>query len=320
MSVEQFGDDLPLLSIVVLNYNRRDALAKCLDAVLRQDYTKREVIVVDNHSEENIENLVAECGPSVRLIRLSENFGSCTGRNVGIRAARGEILVMIDNDVVLASQFELTEIVKAFNECAAAGVLAFQICDVDSGKPRAREWCHPRDMHEFWQKKFETCFFGEGASAFRREVFEAAGMYYEPLFIGCEGHDLALRIAESGFRIFYTPRVRVYHLMSPETRQSDRPFYFYTRNYIWIARKDYSLFQGLRFAAPKLLMMLYFSVRSGYPKAYLRGLRDGLRGLAMVSRVRAPIGRATISRIRELERWRPTIWTRFNRHREVVQI
>jgi GT2 family glycosyltransferase len=131
---------------------------------------------------------------------------------------------------------------------------------------------------------------------------------------------LALRIIDHEFRILYVPHIRLCHLMSAETRTADRPYYFYTRNYIWIAFKDYPPVAGAAFLASKLIMMLYFSIRSRRLRAYLRGLRDGFCGLSRIQQDRTRVRQATVGYIRALERWRPSLRARLSRHRGTVQI
>ena len=309
----------PFVSIIILNYKRLDALRGCLTAAVSQEYSNREIIVVDNHSEEDVEAVVAAFD-GVKLIQLSENGGSCAGRNAGIRAARGAILVTLDNDVEFASPGELRQIVDTFAGHPDVHVLAFQICDAGSGKIREREWCHARNCRKFSDTEFDTFFFGEGASAFRREVFEVAGLYYEPLFIGHEGYDLGLRIIDRGFRILYAPRVRVFHKASAETRTRHRPYYFYTRNYIWIAFKDYALMAGLRYGVPKVVIMFAFSIRARCLGAFFKGIFDGLSGLSAVRSERMPVSRATLAYLADLESWRPSVFSRLARHRSQTQI
>jgi GT2 family glycosyltransferase len=208
---------------------------------------------------------------------------------------------------------------RAFEEHQEIHVLAFRICDAGTGKLRVREWCHPRDCQEYSEKEFETNFFGEGASAFRREVFDVVGLYWEPLFIGHEGYDLGLRLLDRGYRILYCPRVSVAHSMSDETRSKTRPFYFYTRNYIWIAYKDHGFYEGFRYVTPKLLMMLFFSLRAWRPLAFLRGIWEGVSGLRRIE-PRTPVRKATLLYLAELERYRPTLWQRYARHRLEPQL
>ena len=210
----------PLVSVIVLNYKRLDELNRTLDSVSNQNYPNIETIVVDNDSKQDVASVVAAHRPAMRLIALSANLGACGGRNAGIREAQGEIIITIDNDVSFLSAFEVSKTVKAFENHPEIHVLAFRVCDAGTGQLRVREWCHPRDWQEFGETEFETSYFGEGACAFRREVFKVAGLYWEPLFIGHEGYDLGLRLLDCGYRMLYSPQVTVVHSMSPETRSS----------------------------------------------------------------------------------------------------
>lgn len=310
----------PRISIVILNYKRLNALKQSIQSALMQTYDNREIIVVDNHSEEDIAGLITSLDPGIKLIELPDNRGTCGGRNAGIRAAQGDIIITLDNDVHFASPFELAKVVAKYAARPDIHVLAFQMCEADTGNIRVREWCHARHWKDFGQTEFDTFYFVEGACAVRREVFAQAGDYYAPLFIGCEGHDLALRILDHGFRILYCPNVRVFHLMSTETRTSDRPFYFYTRNYIWIAFKDYRLLPGMAFLLPKLAMMFYFAIRTNKLRAFVRGLWHGIKGLPQAYADRTPVQRRTLKYLAELERWRPNLMLRLARHKAQPQI
>jgi GT2 family glycosyltransferase len=309
----------PLVTLIVLNFKRLHELERCLDSIAIQDYPNIETIVVDNFSEEDVPAVVRARARTIRLIGLSANLGACGGRNAGIREAHGEIIITIDNDVSFLSPFEVSNAVKAFEEHPEIHVLAFRICDADTGRLRVREWCHPRDWQEFGEQKFETSFFGEGASGFRREVFDVAGLYWEPLFIGHEGYDLGLRLLDRGFRILYCPSVTVAHSMSHETRSKIRPFYFYTRNYIWIAYKDFGFREGIRYVVPKLLMMFFFSLRAWRLMPFVRGMLDGISGLKRIN-PRTPTHRATLMHLADLERQRPTWRQRHTRHRLEPQL
>jgi GT2 family glycosyltransferase len=312
--------DLPLVSVVVLNYKRRDALAETLDSVLRQDYLNREIIVVDNHSEEDIRSVVESRGSEIRLLELPRNLGSCAGRNAGIRLARGEFIITIDNDVALATPFEIFKVVKAFEERPQSHVLVFQICDAHTGKLRLREWCHPKYWKEFGQSEFETYFLPEGSSAFRRQVFETVGLYYEPFFIGHEGGDLAFRILNHGFQILYLPQVRVWHAASPLTRSQSRTYRLYTRNYIWMAYKNFRALAGFRFILPKLAMMFCFAVRAGCTRDFLVGFWEGIVNLAQIRPDRTPMDETTVQRLHDLDRGRPNWRLRLERHKVQTQI
>jgi GT2 family glycosyltransferase len=199
-------------------------------------------------------------------------------------------------------------------------VVAFQICDPDTGELRLRDWCHPRYWKEFAQTEFETDHFGEGASAFRREVFEKTGGYYEQLFYGAEGLDMELRVMDHGFKIIYTPEVRIWHQVSTRARTDHRQYFYFTRNYIWMAYKDYPFLAGVRFLSFKLAMMFYLAVRAGSYGSFVRGVWDGFGGLRRIRQDRTPISRATMRHWLNLEKGRPGLLTRMARHRARPQL
>ena len=311
---------LPLISVIILYYKRREHIEETIRSVVAQQYSAREIIVVDNHSEDGLRQLLEPFGTSIKLIELPENAGATGGRNAGIREAEGDILVFLDDDMSLRSPLDLTNVVDTFARRSDIHVLAFRVCDPDTGELRLREWCHPRHWKEYSEVEFETHWFCEGASAFRRRVFDRCGMYYEPLFYGAEGHDLAVRLLDAGFRILYSPQISTRHRAAKTGRTQKRQYFFFTRHFIWMAYKDYHPIDGLRFLLPKLVMMLYFAVRSGAYIPFAKGLWAGITGLGAVRRDRTPISRATVNYWSKLEELRPGLFVRLARHRTEPQI
>jgi len=320
VNASQDSSASPLVSVIILYYKRRETIEETLDSVQRQDYPNCEVIVVDNHSEDDLSDLIRRKYFHYRLFELPENVGACAGRNVGVRNAKGQFLVFLEDDVSFRSQFEVSKMMSVWEAHPETQVLAFQVCDPDTGDLRLREWCHPRYWKEFSESEFETWWFGEGACAFRRTVFDLCGTYYEPLFYGAEGDDLVIRILNQGFRILHTPQVRVGHRASKTGRSIGRQYYYFTRNYFWIAYKDFRLWDGVRYLIPKLAMMCYFTLRSSAYGALLRGIRDGLRGLRAVRKDRTPANGATMRYLRELGKSRPTLFMRLARHKAAPQL
>lgn len=306
----------PLVSVIILYYKRCETIQETLDSVQRQDYPNREIILIDNHSEDALKELIRTKYPECRLFELPKNVGVCAGRNVGIRNAEGQFLVFLEDDVSFSSPFELSKMMTVWEAHPEVQVLALQVCDPDTGRLRLREWCHPHYWKEFSESEFETWWFGEGASAFRRIVFDLCGPYYEPLFYGAEGDDLVIRLINQGFRILHAPQVCVGHRASDTGRSLERQYYYFTRNYFWIAYKDFRLVDSLRYLLPKLMMMSYFTICTRAYGPFLRGVWDGIRGLKAVRKDRTPASPATIQYLRELGKRRPNLFVRFARHKE----
>lgn len=301
-----------LVSIAILNYQRKETLRRALRCALAQDYEPLEVLVVDNASTDGTDSMMKEEFPSVRFLGLAENVG-CAGRNVGVENARGEIVITIDNDVLLEDRSSVSRIVEAFRVRPQVTCLNFKILGID-GQLSRRDWCHPRDWRTSEDAIFPTDYVLEGASAFRREAFLSVGGYWPRLFIGHEGWDLALRLVDAGHELLYFPEVSVRHLVSLDARPGTRIYYTFTRNAIWIAVRNHRPLRTLASVAKDLVLMGFSSTRAGHLPSFLRGVRDGLRGAREAYRERVPLRRKTYDRLATLRALQPSWLEKAKRH------
>ena len=126
-----------MISFVLLNWNGRDFLARCVQSLCAQNDSRWELILVDNgSSNESVAYLeqLARDGIASQLIRLPENRGFAVGMNVGIAAATGDLVVPLNSDVYLAHNF-----VAALHEAAArstAGMWAAPVYKWEWGEGR----------------------------------------------------------------------------------------------------------------------------------------------------------------------------------------
>ena len=87
-----------LVSVVIPTFNRGEMIRKSIDSAISQDFEEREIIVIDDCSTDDTQEIVAEYGAEVRYIRHSENRGVGAARNTGIAAANGELIAFLDSD------------------------------------------------------------------------------------------------------------------------------------------------------------------------------------------------------------------------------
>ncbi len=299
-----------LISVVVLSHKRQETLDRVLASVVRQEYPGCELIVVDNNSGEELLSWLRTSYPQARLIALSQNVGPAA-RNLGLQAARGRYIVTLDNDVYFDDTQALNRIAAAFERHPAAGCVVFRVCHPATGQLHLRDWCHPRPWQQAELEEFETFYITEGAAAFRRAVFERIEPYWSELFIGHEGYDLALRLMDAGYEIWYVPEVKVWHLASRETRPDWRPFYYYTRNLFPVVYRNYPFSAGVAHILPRLAVFGIYALRVRAFGKYLRGIVDGLGMWPACRPIRRPVDRETLRRIRELRRYQPGLLQRF---------
>ncbi len=120
-----------MLSAIVVNWNGRSYLGRCLAALLAQVPAPDEVVLVDNHSDDGSREFVAANFPTVKVLDTGRNGGPCHARNVGAAAAVGDLCLFVDNDVVLypGAVAELLRVLAA--DPKAAMVQARSLCGDD---------------------------------------------------------------------------------------------------------------------------------------------------------------------------------------------
>ncbi len=97
----QFQKALPLVSLIIVNYNGRRFLCQLLESIEKLEYPTFEVVFVDNASVDDSVSYVRAAFPWVRIIESRKNLGFAGGNNLGMRYARGELIGLINNDTVV---------------------------------------------------------------------------------------------------------------------------------------------------------------------------------------------------------------------------
>ncbi len=221
------GRRAPRFSVVLVNYNGREWTGEAVQSVLDQEGVTAEAIVVDNAStdgsREDLEQFVRSSGPvEVRVLPQAANIGFAAGCNRGFEAARGELIVQLNNDAFL-EEGALAAADRALAAHPEAGSLALSVRFRDrpgvlnstglvvfrdgSGRDRDFELSVPEGPHEPTQTVGAT----GGAAVWRREVLERIGPLDEDFFMYSEDIDIALRAQRAGYACVYVPDAVVLH-------------------------------------------------------------------------------------------------------------
>jgi succinoglycan biosynthesis protein ExoA len=209
----------PFISVIVPVRNEAAHIEKTLYQVLHQHYDSKrfEVIVVDGQSTDDTWAIVNSLQKAHNNLFLQTNpqRWSSAGRNVGLRAVRGDIVVIIDGHCLLDNEDYLIHLAHAFERSGADCVGRPQPLNVPGANlfqqsvalARSSRLGHHPDS--FIYSDVESYVPPQSvAVAYRREVFDRVGLFDES-FDACEDVEFNHRVAQAGFRCFFTPRVQV---------------------------------------------------------------------------------------------------------------
>ena len=260
----------PRLSIVFLNFNRVHETRYSVN-YLRQLLSERddiEVIAVDNGSSDGTADYLATQGDFLNPILLPDNSG-IAGYNEGFKQARGDIILVLDDDSHPYDQACLDRLITLFDSQPEVALIACRI--EDKHGQRAWSWHLPKDDKAGPSMAFVGCGF-----AIRRTVFEMIGWYPAVFFLYQNELDVAIKTRLQDYRIHYDPTCRVVHRSEGAPRPGWRRVFFATRNTLWLIRRYYPYPQALYLITSRLLIGLVRAVQFRQLPAYWRGLREGL--------------------------------------------
>ena len=310
--------ETPLVSIVIVTWNRKEDVLAAVQSVYDQIYPNCEIVVVDNAATDGTVNALREAYPAVRIIALDQNLGASGGRNPGITAARGEIIFLLDSDAGL-SHDTLTKTVRKFQAEPDVGVIA---CKVVNAYTRELDniagWIFSEKDKADKNLEFLSYSFSECGCAIRREAFDRAGLFWDQLFFGGEGEELSLRVWDAGYKILYYPKALVYHRVSPQERlEGGERLYFELRSMLYIYLVRYPWWMVILFTPLKIGTSLVKGARRGYLRQILKALLDVTRQVPFLLKQRHPISNRTarhyVNLLREHGRlrWDLVTWLKY---------
>lgn len=269
----------PTVGVALLSMgNRPDELDAALEALGRQEGVDMDVVLVGNGWDP------VGVPDWVRTHHSPENIGVTAGRNLAASMTTGEYLFFYDDDGSLPSPHTLATMVQRFTDDDIAVV---QGRGVDpTGVPSPRRWV-PRLRKSNEMLGGDVAVFWEAMAMFRRSAFEEVGGWYDALFFGHEGTDMAMRLIDHGWRIRYEPDIVVNHPATPASRHSHH-FFTTSRNRVWVARRN----------IPTPLLPIYLGLWLGATLIRVRSLdalKNVVRGHRAGWEVRVPCGRQPIS-------------------------
>ncbi len=306
------------VSVILVNWNGRAHLERCLSGLRRQNYGNYEVVLVDNASQDGSVAFVRERFPEVRVLESGTNIGFPAANNLGIAATSGDYVATLNVDTE-AEPGWLAALVAGMSAVPHVGMCASkmlflhapeQINSTGIAVDRAGvAWDRDggRRDDEAGQEAGEVFGPCAGAALYRREMLAEIGGWDGDFFYLYEDVDLAWRARLTGWRAWYCPEARVYHVHAGAgTEGSPFKHYLLARNRIWTIIKDYPWPQVAQYAPAMVLYDLSAITYRLWRDHDTAALRGRLAGYASLPRL--------WPRRREIQRRRVVDWAELARH------
>ena len=310
--------------VVVVNFNGKEFLDRCLESLQRQVFSNFKTVVVDNFSHDGSADKIEERFPGVEVLRLKENIGFAAANNYAIKQAEGFRWVALLNPDAIAEPEWLTELHIAaeknlqynffgshLKKQGASGELdgtgdVYHLCGL--------AW---RRDHGILEKKisrlaeeiFSPC---AAAAMYRRDIFLDVDGFDERFFCYFEDVDLAFRLRLLGNRCLYVPDAKVDHFGSAIAgRQSDFAVYYSHRNMVWAYVKNMPS-SLLWFGLPQHILincaaLIWFSL-TGQAATIFKAKRDALLGLRKAIAQRKSIQKNSRVSSKKIKKVMATFW------------
>ena len=279
------------LSIITVNYNGLEDTCALIDTIPSNELI--EVIVVDNGSQKDEATLIHQRYPYVKAIRSDQNLGFAGGNNIGIEAAQGEYLYLINNDTVF-EDFQVRPLIDRLNSSKSIGVVCPKIRFAWKNRPiqftgytplstitlRNRSIGYGEEDMGQYNIPHPTPYAHGAAMIIKREVLEQVGLMPDCYFLYYEELDWSMMFTRAGYEIWYDPACTIYHKESQSTGQnSPLRTYYITRNRLLLVKRNWhGINKYLAYCyltcivAPRDLFRYAFKGRFDLSKAVCKGL------------------------------------------------
>jgi GT2 family glycosyltransferase len=280
------------VSVIILNYNGKDLLRRCLQSVAKTKYVNFEVIIVDNASTDESCRMVEKEYPTFRLLKNGSNCGYSTGNNLGILDCKGEFIALLNNDTVVSTKW-LSELVRH----AKMNPLCFyqpKIMFLGSNRINSAGnliqlfgFAFPRGIGEVdlgQYNEVEEVSYASGACVLgSKTLIEEIGLLDEEGFFSFyEDVNWGWRTLLHGHKTIYLPTATVYHKWGGSWGQSmsRTKFFLIERSRIASIIRNYS-FKTIVILLPGIVIiefaLILYSTMKGLLREKIRVYADLLR-------------------------------------------
>jgi len=230
------------LSILIVSWNSRFFLERCVDSMYRHPPKKYtfEVIVIDNHSQDDTVAMLRERFPQVRVIENTYNYGFARATNQGYRVSQGRYVMTLNPDTLLSEGTldALVDFLEAHpcvglvgpSECYGNFIPAYRSFILSKVSQKINRIFLKNEYTDQSETPTEVQWLWGTGLVCRREALEPDLFFDERTFLYGEEYWLVLRVRKKGYTVYRLPSVKVNHVASGLCRQS--PSYAYKARYL----------------------------------------------------------------------------------------
>ncbi len=236
--------DQVTLSIIIFNYKTNHLLRLAIRNLQTLELScSYEIIVVDNASDDGSVEMVQTLYPDVTLIANDENVGHAKGNNIGISAAQGKYLLVMNTDIIITEPSDVTKMLEYLEEHEEVGLIGPQLKNGDGSIQRScfRPYSQftplyrrtplgklpsaQRDLQNHLMVDFDHLEIREvdwilGACFIvRKDIIDAIGPFNESFFLYFADYELCDRLKANGYMVIYYPHTSIVHYHRRESAQ-----------------------------------------------------------------------------------------------------
>jgi GT2 family glycosyltransferase len=194
------------VSVIILNWNGKHFLGRCISSILSQTYKNIEIILVDNNSTDGSVEFVMKKFPKIKILKLNQNYGYAKANNLGAKTSSGKYLLFLNNDAWLKKDAIEILVRNIKNENA-------DLCGLFQKNYNGKKNIGINyGIDIFGYPHGESFFYPDGCAFFiKKDVFKKLGGFDEKHFIFMEDVDLSWRARIFGYKIISIKNAIVFH-------------------------------------------------------------------------------------------------------------
>jgi GT2 family glycosyltransferase len=241
----------PLVSIIIVNYNGKKYLRECLTSLFNQTYRNFEIILVDNKSsDDSVDFVRSNYGNSILVIENDANVGFAAGCNIGIRASKGSLICLFNQDAIADKEWlsTLVYVIQSAEDIAAVAGKLYYWGDKYGKDAVFCTWSkvdpYTAGAYNFYKGDepiSKVDYLTGAAMLVKRGVIDKIGLLDTEYFLYFDETEWCARMIRASYDLVYVPQAIAWHVVSASLTDSNSKRYYMNRSRMRFALKNFDL-------------------------------------------------------------------------------